>query len=83
MPVLEPVAVLLDSMHRIRAVSSEILSEKLSEAAGISPSDSITKKDIMSLLVRARYNEELSKAGQVNDKAYRMSNEEMLDQVVS
>lgn len=40
---------MLASMHRIMAVSKEMLNEKLKE---IDVKDSETKKDIMSLLVR-------------------------------
>ena len=78
---------LMRSMRSIKAVSGELLLQKINEAAAISPDDSASKKDIMSLLVRARSNAEKVNAGYekgagttLND--YRMSNKEMMDQVV-
>ena len=52
----------------------------------VSAEDSASKKDIMSLLVRARMNEEKAKAvnlsTELSSRDYRMSNEEMVAQVV-
>ncbi|KAI0259303.1 cytochrome P450 [Gloeopeniophorella convolvens] len=53
-PILGPAATLIDTTHRIRAVSRAILAEKLADAAALGAEDTSTKKDIMSLLVRAR-----------------------------
>lgn len=89
-PFLRPMVILMGSMRRIRAVSGQLLSQKIAESAGISPEDSASKKDIMSLLVRARANEEKVKADSVLEKDaansmsdYRMSNEEMMEQVLT
>ena len=49
---------LMKSMCTIKAVSGELLSQKIKESDAISPYDSISKKDIMSLLICARANEE-------------------------
>jgi hypothetical protein len=59
----------------------------MNESLFISPDDSASKKDIMSLLVRARANEEKAKPGlqkgpMTNTDDYRMSDEEMVEQVV-
>lgn len=54
-----------------------MLAEKISETSGISAEDMHMKKDIMSLLVRARQND-LSK----NTSEYTMTDEAMMDQVV-
>lgn len=81
--------VLMDSMRRIKALSETLLLEKVNEAAAISPDDSATKKDIMSLLVRARSNAEKVTVGYEKGPTpattlgnYRMSNKGMMDQVV-
>jgi hypothetical protein len=73
---------MMESMRRIKTVSEELLLQKINEAAAISPDDSASKKDIMSLLVRARANEEKVNAGVSTISDYRMSNKEMMNQVV-
>lgn len=60
-------------MRRIKAVSAEVLQEKVSDSA-VSASDTASKRDIMSLLVQARKREE--------GQGYRMSDEMMMEQVV-
>lgn len=62
---------LVGSVHRIMAVSRKMLDNKLREANG---KDSESKKDIMSLLVRARMNE--------SNEGYRMSDQDLMEQVV-
>uniref|UniRef100_A0A8H8CGE5 Cytochrome P450 n=1 Tax=Psilocybe cubensis TaxID=181762 RepID=A0A8H8CGE5_PSICU len=74
-PLLPTLIPFVDSMHRIRAVSAQMLAEKMSDSA-VSLSDSETKRDIMSLLVRARQAD--SKAG-----GYAMSDQAMMDQVLT
>jgi hypothetical protein len=66
---------MVDSMHRIRTISTEILSSKMSEAAAVAAEDTLAKKDIMSLLVRAR-------SAEKGQGTYRMSDEAMISQVV-
>lgn len=68
-----PGSIVADSMYRIKQVSSKMLEEKVADAA-ISASDTVAKRDIMSLLVRAR----------IADKGdgYQMSDRAMMDQVV-
>lgn len=91
MDILGPLVTTMIAMRRIEAVSSDLLTQKINESLFISADDSASKKDIMSLLVRARANEEKIKAdARVSDKGlesssseYRMSNEEMMGQVVS
>lgn len=64
-------------MYRIKRVSEAILREKMQDTAVVA-SDMDTKRDIMSLLVRAR------KADLDKDKGvYAMSDQAMRDQVVS
>ena len=64
-------------MHRIKSVSATILREKMQDMA-VPVSDMNAKRDIMSLLVRAR------KADLDKDKdVYAMSDRAMMDQVVS
>jgi hypothetical protein len=60
-------------MHRIKKVSAQMLEEKIADAT-VTVSDTATKRDIMSILVRAR----------IADKGggYRMSDRAMMDQVV-
>ncbi|KAG5342649.1 hypothetical protein C0989_010617 [Termitomyces sp. Mn162] len=70
------VSKLIDSMYRIKRVSSEILRQKMKDSAVV-VSDTEAKRDIMSLLVRAR------KADLDKDKGvYAMSDRAMMDQVV-
>jgi hypothetical protein len=64
-------------MYRIKRVSAAILREKTQDTT-VAVSDMNTKRDIMSLLVRAR------KADLDKDKGvYAMSDRAMMDQVVS
>jgi hypothetical protein len=67
---------MVESMYIIRKVSTELLLEKINDSITVSDMDA--KRDIMSILVRAR------KADLDKDKtAYTMSDKAMLDQVVS
>ncbi|SJL03999.1 related to Cytochrome P450 [Armillaria ostoyae] len=71
---------LIDSMHRIRDISKRILDQKMKETSesGITADDTHTKKDIMSILVRAR------QADLHKDRtAYAMSDTAMVDQVLT
>jgi hypothetical protein len=64
-------------MYRIKRVSATILREKMQDMT-VTVSDMNAKRDIMSLLVRAR------KADLDKDKGvYAMSDQAMMDQVVS
>lgn len=63
-------------MHTIREISKKMLAEKINDLSAISADDMHTKKDIMSLLVRARQ-ADLAKDG------FGMTDEAMVDQVVS
>ncbi|TFK35848.1 cytochrome P450 [Crucibulum laeve] len=77
---LRHLSTVLDSMHRIREVSATMLAEKMADSA-VSLSDTDAKRDIMSLLVRARtadLQENKEKAG-----GYAMSDEAMMDQVLT
>ena len=67
---------MLESMRRVRKVSATMLQDKLRDSA-VPISDSETKRDIMSILVRARKADLDSQAG-----GYAMSDEAMMDQVV-
>jgi hypothetical protein len=60
-------------MHRIKKVSAQMLEEKIADAT-VTVSDTATKRDIMSILVRARIADK--------DGGYRMSDRAMMDQVV-
>ncbi|KIJ40533.1 hypothetical protein M422DRAFT_173588, partial [Sphaerobolus stellatus SS14] len=70
--VLARLATLVSSMHRIMAISRQMLDEKLQEA---DLKDSQTKKDIMSLLVRARRNE--------TENVYKMTDQDLIEQVLT
>lgn len=68
---------LVDAMYRIRKISAKMLEEKMKDAIIIS-NDTDAKRDIMSILVRARKAElDGGKGG------YAMSDRAMMDQVVS
>ncbi|KAJ3722531.1 cytochrome P450 [Lentinula raphanica] len=87
LPLLAPIATLLDAMHRIKAVSASILREKLKDAEYLENNEDRTaKKDIMSLLVRARRADQKAKGpkGGVSESVpYAMSDSEMMDQVLT
>ncbi|CAA7269376.1 unnamed protein product [Cyclocybe aegerita] len=68
---------LLTSMSRIRAVSASILASKTREAAASLPNDADAKRDIMSLLVRARAGVDEGKEG------FTLSDGAMMDQVLT
>ncbi|ESK89408.1 cytochrome p450 [Moniliophthora roreri MCA 2997] len=73
------IATVLGAMHTIKRISREMLNEKMRESleSGISAGDSELhgKKDIMSILVRARTSE--------SDGSYKMSDKAMMDQVLT
>ncbi|PFH49174.1 hypothetical protein AMATHDRAFT_5144 [Amanita thiersii Skay4041] len=67
----------MESMHTIRKISASMLEDKLRDTA-VTIADTEAKKDIMSILVRAR-NAEMAK----NAGAYAMSDQAMMDQVLT
>ncbi|KAG7444977.1 cytochrome P450 [Guyanagaster necrorhizus] len=75
-----PLTPLIDSTHCIRDISKQILDQKMKETSesGVSVDDTHTKKDIMSILVRARQ-ADLNK----DRTAYAMSDAAMMDQVLT
>ncbi|KAF5375769.1 hypothetical protein D9757_009010 [Collybiopsis confluens] len=79
LPLLAPLATLVDSMHTIKRVSAKMVQDKIKESieSGVVDGDSELsgKKDIMSILVRARTRE-------VGD-GYKMSDEAMMAQVLT
>ncbi|KAJ3907532.1 cytochrome P450 [Lentinula edodes] len=80
-------AILVDAMHRIKAVSASILREKMKEAEHLGNNeDTAAKKDIMSLLVQARMADlksHKSVGGGMGPAPYAMSDTEMMDQVLT
>ncbi|KAF7339123.1 hypothetical protein MVEN_01989000 [Mycena venus] len=72
-PTLRPLSLLIDSLHRIRTISREIL-----RANTVVPDDRSTKKDIMSLMLHAR-KAELN----ANPISEAMSDMAMVDQVLT
>ncbi|KAJ3923545.1 cytochrome P450 [Lentinula edodes] len=80
-------AILVDAMHRIKAVSASILREKMKEAEHLGNNeDTAAKKDIMSLLVQARMADlksHKSVGGGMGPAPYTMSDTEMMDQVLT
>ena len=71
---------MVDSMHRIKRVSAQILDEKVADAAALAAGDSTLagKKDVMSLLVQSRTQEKPSTGG----SKMVMSDSMMMEQVV-
>jgi len=68
--------ILVDSMHRIKAVSRAILDERMREAQVVGLTDVEAKRDIMSLLVRARMSDK-------DETAFKMNDDQMMDQVLT
>lgn len=83
---IAPGTVLIESMYRIRRISSQILADKIHDS-GVTAADLATKKDIMSIMVRARKGDEDAEAsgekGGVKENTYKLSDEALVDQVVS
>lgn len=73
---IAPLSVTLDSMHKIKRISAQMLEEKMKDSA-VALSDTDAKRDIMSLLVRARKAESEQQKG-----VYTMGDKAMMDQVV-
>ncbi|CAK5271810.1 unnamed protein product [Mycena citricolor] len=76
-PFLSALDTLVGTLHTIRRISRELLLEKTTDLS-VSPDDTSTKKDIMSLLVRQR-KAELD----ANPRADAMSDRAMVDQVLT
>ncbi|KAF7336376.1 hypothetical protein MVEN_02186200 [Mycena venus] len=76
-PTLRPLSLLIDLLHRIRTISREMLRAKTVDLS-VAPEDMSTKKDIMSLMVRAR-KAELN----ANPVSEAMSDMAMVDQVIT
>ncbi|KAJ7938237.1 cytochrome P450 [Mycena leptocephala] len=77
LPVVSEFEKLVGSLHRIRTISAGMLREKTADLS-VSPDDMTTKKDIMSLLVRARKADLDADPG-----ADAMSDTAMVDQVLT
>ncbi|KAG6831755.1 hypothetical protein H0H92_007907 [Tricholoma furcatifolium] len=73
----EPMAVLVESMHQIKRISASILAERMREDSAIAGTDTEAKRDVMSLLVRAR------KADLADKERYAMSDKAMMEQVLT
>ncbi|KAJ7186890.1 cytochrome P450 [Mycena filopes] len=74
-PGFHDLGTLLDGLHRIRAISKELLTAKTADLS-VSPDDMSTKKDIMSMLVKSR-----KAAMDAGTEA--MSEQAMLDQMLT
>ncbi|KAF9458172.1 cytochrome P450 [Collybia nuda] len=76
-PFVGPISSLIEAMYRIRRMSASMLRDKMNDSS-VATSDTFAKRDIMSLLVRAR------KADLDKDKSvYAMSDQAMMDQVLT
>ncbi|KAJ7593064.1 cytochrome P450 [Mycena floridula] len=85
-PRLGPITILIDSMHRIKAISRKILQEKLSE--NVIPGDTDSRRDIMSLLLKARKAESASLSPEkfspsTGTGGYQMSDDMIMNQVLT
>lgn len=76
-PGFRDLAVVVESMHKIREISREMLEEKLRESHA-TEMEQERKKDIMSLLVRAR-----KESLESEPMGYSLSDEAMMDQVLT
>lgn len=70
-------------MHTIKTISAAMLEEKMADAAFVGVDDTRAKRDIMSLLVRARKAEINKMDGEGEDNQYQMSDQDMMDQVLT
>lgn len=82
-PVTKPLSTMLDSARRIRTICAHILASSIAESSGVGASDTASKKDIMSLLLRARATEDMKEPGQVRSGAYRMGDDELIEQMLT
>ncbi|KZT23874.1 cytochrome P450 [Neolentinus lepideus HHB14362 ss-1] len=81
-PLTSPLTTMLDTTRRIRVICAEILASKIAESAVVGSSDTASKKDIMSLLLTARTSED-KEQGQASPSAYRMSDRELIEQMLT
>jgi cytochrome P450 len=75
--VLKPAEILVTSMRTIKDVSAGMLKEKIAEAETVGTNAFAAKRDIMSILVRARQAEKGKADG------YAMSDQAMMNQVLT
>ncbi|EIM88719.1 cytochrome P450 [Stereum hirsutum FP-91666 SS1] len=81
--VTAPGTVLIESMSRIRRISAQILADKIHDS-GLTAADLSTKKDIMSIMVRARKgDEDAEEKGEAKHGVYKLSDEALVDQVLT
>lgn len=78
LPFMKPALTLVTCMRRIKQISAGMLQEKIVEAEAVGANDFAAKRDIMSLLVRARQAEKGLVKG-----TYAMSDQAMMDQVLT
>jgi cytochrome P450 len=74
LPLVAPASILIGAMYRIKKIAAKMLQDKLMDSAD-SADDLTAKRDIISLLIRARMSD---KSG-----AYHMSDAAMVDQVLT
>ena len=77
-PSQDQISTLIGSMYEIRKLSKKMLEDKFKETT-VHGSDTDAKRDIMSILVRARKADQEGRAGE----QYTMNDQAMMDQVVS
>ncbi|TRM66573.1 cytochrome P450 [Schizophyllum amplum] len=77
-PFLRPAETLIESTYHIRRISKAILQERIQEAAITATSDTAQKRDIMSILVRARQADL-----DLDSAVYAMSDRAMIDQALT
>ncbi|KAF8906184.1 cytochrome P450 [Mucidula mucida] len=75
-PFLKFTETMMDCMRRIKAVSAKLLVQKISDASTVSDIES--KKDIMSILLRARMS-----GGEKDNDGYMLSDQAMMSQVLT
>ncbi|KZT23875.1 cytochrome P450 [Neolentinus lepideus HHB14362 ss-1] len=78
-PGLSPVATMLTSVRQIRSICAQLLARKVQETAGVGAADTASKKDIMSLLLRARASDDNVK----DADGYHMADQALIEQMLT
>ncbi|TFK57630.1 cytochrome P450 [Heliocybe sulcata] len=78
-PGLSPVATMLTCVRQIRSICAQLLARKIQETAGVGAVDTASKKDIMSLLLRARASGDSAK----DTGGYRMEDHALIEQMLT
>ncbi|TFK57629.1 cytochrome P450 [Heliocybe sulcata] len=82
LPLTSPLTTMVGTVRHIREICAKILATKIAETSVVGALDTASKKDIMSLLLKARASEDKQKS-QASASSYRMSDRELIEQMLT